>query len=80
MTDRTQGRVVSLSQPTSTAAAASMAYRETASLRDSLNVYVMGSTLSSLSQLTPQPFPSAATALGDTPIYGSGRMDSIVKN
>jgi hypothetical protein len=25
----------------------------------------MGSTLSSLSLLTPQPFPSAATALGD---------------
>jgi len=38
---------------------------ETASLRDSLKVYVMGSTLSSLSLLTPQPFPSAATTLGD---------------
>ena len=42
-----------------------MAYRETASLRDSLKVYVMGSTLSLLSLLTPQPFPSTATALGE---------------
>src|ERR1041384_2401230 len=58
------GAVVSPAQLTRRAAAASMAHRETASLRDSLKVYVIGSTLSSLSLLTPQPFPSAPPPLG----------------
>ena len=72
--------VVSPVQAATTARVASMAQsRETASLRASLNVYVIDSALSRLSLHGPNHSRNSTTALGLNRIYGKSRPSSTTR-